>query len=88
MGKMAAWYAVECYTKHPVTGEGGWDIKFIFVQATSPQSAVELAARHVPHYDQMITCECVGGPEPLSGCESLVLRYGAKEPEQLGLRAT
>jgi len=77
---------VECYTKHPESGEGGWDIRFIFVQARCPRDAVALARRHVPHFDEVITCGCVGEPEPLSGCESLVLPCGEAVPRQLPAR--
>jgi len=85
---MDTWYLVECYTKNPDTGEGGWDIQFIFVQARSQTEAVELASRHLPNYDEMITCGQVCGPEPLSGCQSLVLQRGASTPELLEARAT
>ena len=48
-------YLIEYYTKNPVTGEGGWDIRFAWVYAKTNQEARE-KVKTVPLFDEVITC--------------------------------
>jgi hypothetical protein len=43
----------EIYTKNPITGEGGWDIRFVSVFAEDRTKAKEVL-RSVPNFDIVI----------------------------------
>lgn len=47
-------YNYEIYTCHPTTGEGGWDIKFASVFASSSKEARENLKKYVPLFDCVI----------------------------------
>lgn len=46
-------YNFEVYTKHPITGAPGWDIKFISVFACNKKEAISLLS-HMPCFDCII----------------------------------
>lgn len=64
-------YLIEYYTRCPITGEGGWDIRFAWVYADTNAEARE-KVKAAPLFDCVILCGTWAGernldatPEPL-----------------------
>lgn len=52
-GSLTKYYNYEIYTKHPFTGESGWDIKFISVKADCKKEA-DKKIESYPNFDCVI----------------------------------
>jgi hypothetical protein len=48
-------FSFEIYTKNPVTGETGWDIKFVRAFGKTKKEAINWLKNEVPHFDEIIT---------------------------------
>lgn len=74
-------YNFECYTKHPQTGETGWDIKWVGVFADSKEDARELL-KSFPNFDCVLTFN-FGGLD-LDGLELDLFNNGIRFFERQG----
>lgn len=52
-------WVYETYTCNPVTGDGGWDIKYVAVVAENKEQARELV-KTFPHFDCIILTAVTG----------------------------
>lgn len=59
-------YLAEVYTKNPKTHEGGWDIQFAWIGASSLDAAVK-KAEMVPNFDEVIMIDEQFSITPLGG---------------------
>lgn len=87
-------YLIEFYTKHPKTGEGGWDIKFAWVGAASRQEArAKMGTRPTgsngqpTRFDEVITCEEQSYISPLSGCTGADIFFIDVPPHRISREA-